>query len=131
MALYIPPRPPIVKAGPVGQGSGVLMTEFPLSTLGNQSTPQQKMRQAWKLGIEVPWIRAAELVIAGKVQSLDWHIEDGDEETVDDDYAGTDAQELRTLIEVGAPWYVVLDKLSEEYRQWLPHFDRAARAVQG
>ena len=88
-----------MKAGPVGQGAGVLMTEFPLSSMAGQQSPQMKMRQAWKLGIEVPWIRAAELVIAGKIQSLPWHIEDGDEETVDDDYTGTDAQELRTLIE--------------------------------
>ena len=99
MSLYIPPRPAIRKAGPVGQGAGPLLTEFPLSTLGNQNTPQQKMRQAWKLGIEVPWIRAAELVIASKIQQLQWHIEDGDEETIDDDYTGPDAQELRTLIE--------------------------------
>jgi len=101
VSLYIPPRPAIrsVKAGPIGQGAGVLMTEFPLSTLGNMTTPQAKMRQAWKLGIEVPWIRAAELVIASKIQGLDWHIEDGDETTVDDDYTGPDAQELRTLIE--------------------------------
>ena len=88
-----------MKAGPVGQGAGVLMTEFPLSSMAGQQSPQMKMRQAWKLGIEVPWIRAAELVIAGKIQSLPWHIEDGDEETVDDDYTGPDAQELRTLIE--------------------------------
>ena len=102
MALYLPPRPairPAFKAGPVGPGAGVLMTEFPLSTMAGQQTPQQKMRQAWKLGIEVPWIRAAELVIASKIQGLDWHIEDGDENTVDDDYTGSDAQELRTLLE--------------------------------
>ena len=99
MSLFIPPRPAIArKAGPIGPGAGVLMTEFPLSSVLAQS-PQQKMRQAWKLGIEVPWIRAAELVIAGKIQGLEWHLEDDDEETVDDDYTGTDAQELRTLIE--------------------------------
>jgi SPP1 gp7 family putative phage head morphogenesis protein len=97
VSLYIPTRP--AKAGPIGPGAGVLMTEFPLSSLGGQQSPQQKMRQAWKLGIEVPWIRAAELVIAGKIQGLPWHIEDGDGDTVDDDYTGTDAQEIRTLIE--------------------------------
>ena len=88
-----------MKAGPVGQGAGVLMTEFPLSSMAGQQSPQMKMRQALRMGIEVPWIRAAELVIAGKIQSLAWHLEDGDEETVDDDYTGPDAQELRTLIE--------------------------------
>jgi SPP1 gp7 family putative phage head morphogenesis protein len=97
VSLYIPTRP--AKAGPIGPGAGVLMTEFPLSSLGGQQSPQQKMRQAWKLGIEVPWVRAAELVIAGKVQGLPWHIEDGDGDTVDDDYAGTDAQDIRTLLE--------------------------------
>ena len=99
MSLYIPTKPKAMKAGPIGPGSGVLMTEYPLSTLGNQQSPQQRMRQAWKLGIEVPWIRAAELVIASKIQGLAWHIEDGDENTVDDDYVGTDAQDLRTLLE--------------------------------
>ena len=105
MSLYIPPRPAIrpgtiiAKASPQGPGAGVLMTEFPLSVMPGQQTAQQKMVQALRLGVEVPWIRAAELVIAGKVQGLKWHLEDGDDETVDDDYNGTDAQELRTLIE--------------------------------
>lgn len=38
--------------------------------------------------------------------------------------------ELRTLIEAVAPWYVVLDKLAEEYPEWQTHFDKAARVVQ-
>src|ERR1700690_913178 len=88
-----------MKAGPVGPGSGVLMTEFPLSTRANEQTPQARMRQAWKLGIEVPWIRAAELVIAGKIQGLEWHIEDGDDTTIDDDYKAGDGQDLKTWVE--------------------------------
>lgn len=101
MSLYIPSKPPIhaQKAGPVGPGAAVLTSEFPLSSPARAPSPQQKMRQAWRMGIEVPWIRAAELVIAGKIQALEWHIEDGEEETVDDDYTGPDAQELRTLID--------------------------------
>ena len=98
MALYIPPRPAI-KASPQGPGAGVLLTEFPLSALANQQSPQAKMIQAWRLGIEVPWIRAAELVIAGKIQGLEWHIEDGDGTTIDDDYKAGDGQDLKTLIE--------------------------------
>ena len=92
MSVYIPARsftsapvpstPP--KAGPVGPGAGVLMTEFPLSILGDN--PQRKMAQAWKLGIEVLWIRAAERVISGKFSTCAWHLEDPDGETIGDDY---------------------------------------------
>ena len=38
--------------------------------------------------------------------------------------------ELCSLIEVGAPWYAVMDKLSEEYPQWQHHFDEAIRRHQ-
>lgn len=36
------------------------------------------------------------------------------------------SHELRTLIEAAAPWYVILDKLTEEYPQWESHFAAAA-----
>lgn len=34
--------------------------------------------------------------------------------------------ELRALIEADAPWYVVLDKLIEEYPQWESRFNEVA-----
>lgn len=99
MSLSIPPRyAPPMKAGPTGSGAGVLMTEYSLNTLMHK-TPQAKMRQAWQLGISVPWIRSAERVITGNCSTVDWHLEDENDETVDDDYTGPLAQSARTLIE--------------------------------
>ena len=102
MALYLPPRPPvkaIIKAGPVGSGAGVLMSEFSLNTLLGKKTPQEKMRQALKLGVQVPWIFAAESTISGNASTADWHLEDDKEVTVDDDYTGPMAQDARNLLE--------------------------------
>ena len=41
------------------------------------------------------------------------------------EYAAPPSAELRLLIEAGAPWFAVLDKLIEEYPQWQEHFDTA------
>ncbi len=82
------PRPvPAVKAGPVGPGAGVLMTEYHLpSVLGND--PQRRMAKALRIGMEVDWVRAAERVIASKIASCDWHLEDPDDEEIDDEWQG-------------------------------------------
>ena len=104
MGIYVAPRR-AEKAGPVGPGSGVLQTEFTLGAAGGSlgffanTNPQKKMAKAWQLGIEVPWIRAAERVISGRVQSLGWHLEDENGETVDDETTDRNAQEARLLIE--------------------------------
>ena len=44
------------------------------------------------------------------------------------EYGDPPSHELRTLIEVAAPWYVVIDKLIEEYPQWQSHLEAAAAA---
>ncbi len=109
MSIYVPARP--AKAGPVGPGSGVLLTEFPLSTYG-RITPQKKMQRAWALSFEVPWITAAEDAIIERFASVDWALEDENDETIDDAYPNPDAQAARMLLEkpaanltVGAPFY--------------------------
>ncbi len=72
---------PSVKAGPVGPGAGVLMTEWLLpSVLGTE--PQQRMAKALKLGTEVDWIRGAERIISGKVSSCDWQLQDPEGEVI-------------------------------------------------
>lgn len=105
----VPPR--IAKAGPVGPGASVLQTEFPLSTYGRQS-PQKKMQRAWALSFEVPWIAAAEDAINERFSGVEWHLEDDQDETIDDAYPNPDAQAARLLMEkpsanvtVGAPYY--------------------------
>jgi len=96
MSVYVPARiPPAMKAGPLGPGAGVLMTEFPLSSILGRRSPQEKMRRAWELGISVPWIRAAERAISGACSTVEWHLEDGDDTEIDDEYTGTYAQEAR------------------------------------
>ena len=98
MSVYV--RPPVTKASPVGPGSGVLQTEFPLSYygIGNKS-PQKKMRKAWSLSFEVPWIAAAEDAIIERFSGVEWHLEDDQDTTIDDTYPNRDAQTARALIE--------------------------------
>ena len=105
MSVFIPPRTappqtlqPSYKAGPVGPGAGVLLTEYPLTALLGD-TPQKRMRQAYKLGVEVPWIRAAERAITGPGASVDWHLEDENDDTIVDSEASEDARRALQLIE--------------------------------
>lgn len=99
MSVYVPPRsvPTVAKASPLGPASGILQTEFPLASLFNQRSPQKRMQRAWQLGIEVPWIAAAERVIAGQFTGVPWHLEDENEETLDDK-SGGDGAEAYALI---------------------------------
>ncbi len=100
MSVYVPPRyAPAVKAGPLGPGAGVLMTEFPLASILGGRSPQAKMKRAWELGISVPWIRAAERAISGACSTVEWHLEDEDDVEIDDEYPDRFAQEARTLLE--------------------------------
>lgn len=110
MSVLVPPRRASVerptlldrsaestKAGPVGAGAGVLMTEYLLpSILGDN--PQMRMRRAWQMGISVDWIRSAERVISGKFATVPWHLEDPDGETIDDAYPNAYAKEAYRLL---------------------------------
>ncbi|MDD5304939.1 MAG: phage portal protein [Elusimicrobia bacterium] len=104
MSVYVP-KPAEAKAGPIGPGAGVLMTEY-LMPMMLPTDPQRKMRMSLKLGQEVSWIRAAERVISGKIGgdpdlqgSVRWHLEDPNGETIDDDYEGDPrACEAYTLV---------------------------------
>lgn len=42
-------------------------------------------------------------------------------------YGRPPSEALRTLVRSAAPWYVVLDRLIEEYPEWADSFDAAAR----
>ena len=83
MSIYVAPKASVRKASPVGPGAGILQTEFPLSILTSQKSPQKKMQRAWQLGIDVPWIRAAERVIAAEFVTVGWHLEDEDDQPID------------------------------------------------
>lgn len=91
------------KAGPLGPGAGVLMTEFLLPTM-LPTDPARKMKSAWKIGEGVAYVFAAERVISGKVAGMvptdpedtapvGWHLEDPDGESITDEYPVEAARE--------------------------------------
>lgn len=117
MSVHIPPRPQALsaaagtlgppsgtsKAGPLGPGAGVLMTEFLLPTM-LPTDPARRMKSAWKVGEGVAYVFAAERVISGKVAGMaptdpedtspvGWHLEDPDGETINDAYPNVAARE--------------------------------------
>lgn len=96
-----PARDPsgVAKAGPVGPGAGVLMTEYTLPTMLGQD-PNQRMQKYMRLGTEVDWVRAAERIIGGRISSCPWHLEDPDGERIDEDWNGSPlALELVNVLE--------------------------------
>src|SRR5436190_19821987 len=95
--IAIPPKLPIAKAGPIGPGSGVLLTELPLSKYTKQS-PQALMRSYWSMALSVPWVTLAEDAISERFSSVDWHLEDDQDVEVDDTYPNPDAQAARMLL---------------------------------
>jgi phage portal protein BeeE len=98
VSIYVAPRPLPAKAGPLGPGAGPLNTEPLLSSILGQS-PQKRMRKAWQLGISVPWIRRAEMVISDLCSTTDWHLEDALDVEIDDETTDQDARRIKALIE--------------------------------
>lgn len=93
------PPPIATKAGPVGPGAGVLMTEYHLGQMLGQDA-QRRMAKALQVGQEVDWIVAAERVIASKLAGCAWHLEDDQGDTIDDEWKGPPiAQNARRLME--------------------------------
>lgn len=86
------------KAGPLGPGAGPLMTEYHISSFLPRD-PREKMKSAWNLGQSVAYVFASERVIAGKLSTVPWHLEDPDGETIDDEYPDARAREAFTLLE--------------------------------
>jgi phage portal protein BeeE len=87
------------KAGPVGPGAAVLNTEFPLQSILGGNDPSQKIRKLWQLGMATPWIRAAERVISGTCSTVEWHLEDDEDQEIDEDNGDTLQQQALALME--------------------------------
>ena len=90
-----------MKAGPVGPGAGVLMTEYLLPNVMPEMA-KQKMAQAVVIGKKVAYVRLAEQVISSKIADpllgVGWHLEDPDGETIDDAYDDPRAVEAYALV---------------------------------
>lgn len=98
MSIYVAPRPAApVKAGPIGSGAGVLLTEYPLfSYLGRD--PATKMRTAYNIGWSVPWVRLAENVIGTRVATVDFDLDDPDGNEIDATCPNPDALAAWSLL---------------------------------
>ena len=118
MSVTLPPRTTVLnaaagtagppsgaaKAGPLGPGAGVLMTEYLLPTM-LPTDPSRRMKSAWKIGEGVAYVFAAERVISGKVAGMmpidadadagavGWHLEDPDGEVIYSTYPNVAARE--------------------------------------
>lgn len=110
MSIYVAPKvAQPAKAGPIGSGAGVLLTEFPLfSILGKD--PHAKMRTAYAMGLSVPWIRRAEMLIGQKVASVKFELEDPEDVEIEASYPSPDAvaawsllQKPQALLGIGQP----------------------------
>jgi hypothetical protein len=75
----------------------VLLTEYPLFSFLKQD-PHQKMRTAYAMGMSVPWIRRAEMLIGSKVATVDFDLDDPDEEEIDAAYPAEGARAAWTLL---------------------------------
>jgi phage portal protein BeeE len=105
VSIFVPPRPaPTVsaaaqKAGPVGQGAGVLMTEFPLLSILGGQTPQEKMRKALQIAKDAAWPEAAEDVIGMTITGQPWTLEDAEDAEVDASYPNPAAKRALALLD--------------------------------
>jgi SPP1 gp7 family putative phage head morphogenesis protein len=95
----VPVEKAVLKAGPAGPGGYVLQTEYPLAGFFGNKDPRRRIRQAWQMGIQVPWIRAAERVITDLASTATWHLEDENDEEIDDTNGDPDAQRIQRLLE--------------------------------
>ena len=132
MSIYVAPRPAPAapaKAGPIGSGAGVLLTEYPLqSFLGKD--PAQKMRTAYTMGMAVPWIRTAERLIGSKVSTVDLDLEDPEGTEIDVTYPDPDAVAAWALLDRPQALLGVGQPLSRSslLRLWSRHLGLAGNA---
>lgn len=95
MSIYVPPKPAAKSF--IGPGAAAMMTQPTMNAVAQ--SPQRFMRAAagfWKTD---PWIRAAERVISGKFSTVEWHLEDGDDTEIDDEYPNPKYFVPRDLLE--------------------------------
>jgi phage portal protein BeeE len=97
VSIYVAPRPKaMLGAGAAALTTGPMAPWVSTSYLGRE---QKFMKQCTALWKGNPWIRAAERVISGKFSTVDWHLEDGNDEAIDDAYPDKRYLVPRDLIE--------------------------------
>lgn len=72
----------------------------PYNTVLSQSrSPLRRMREEQALYRDHEWIGSAEDTVTDRVASLPWHVEDGNDDTVDDEEKNPQLKAIRTLLE--------------------------------
>lgn len=80
--------PSIVVPGKVETGSFVSRIEYGIPISALSRSPQKRMRDAQAAYWSNPWIRTAEATVTRKVVGLDWHLEDENDDDIDEGAAG-------------------------------------------
>ena len=82
MAVYVPPRAEKAALGP-----GVISMTYDRPAFSMASAPQKLAVQAQALYHTNPWVHAAEKAVSGRGGSVDWHLEDENDDEIDDESA--------------------------------------------
>ena len=134
MSIHVAPRPAApttapLKAGPIGSGAGVLLTEYPLSSRLGQD-PLRKMRTAFQMGMGVPWIRTAERLIGAKVSTVPFTLDDPDGDPITLTYPDQDAVSAWALMDRPQAMLGVGQPMSRSslLRLWSRHLGLAGNA---
>lgn len=79
-----------------GPGAFVMEYNEPLSR--HRRDPQKWMKYAQSVSRKNPWVNTAEAIISGKGSTLEWHLEDPNNETIDDENPGGPAAQTALAI---------------------------------
>src|SRR5829696_7945986 len=102
-ALFPPPAKASLEIieGKAALGPGAAVMEYGSAWLHDGTQRQDSPRwlaKAQALSHANPWIEKAERMISGRAASLPWHLEDGDDTTVDDE-SDPDLLKVAALLE--------------------------------
>lgn len=96
MSILVPARREVAQKAMTGAYVGALSYGIPLSALN--ATPQKMASEAQALYHTHLTIRAAEMAVSGRGSNVAYHLEDGDDNAIDDE-SGPNYQVVRDLIE--------------------------------
>jgi SPP1 gp7 family putative phage head morphogenesis protein len=95
----VPPQGMATVTGKAAFGAGVSVYETGVPLSSFTRNPRRIMRDAQQAYRTHTWIRVAERAVTRKVAGLPWHLEDGDDEEIDDENGDTLAKAVRDLLE--------------------------------
>jgi phage portal protein BeeE len=96
MSIYVPPRlVSLPEKAIIGPGAAAMMTLSPLA--GMIRNPQQMMRMAQMLFHSDRWVYKAEQTIDFAFSTVDWHLEDGEDNEIETGDTGPAGDALRFM----------------------------------